>query len=535
MGSLETYSILLGIIIVIGAVFRKSPIPISLLLVMTGMLLSFTPKFPLIKLDSKLVLDIFLPLLIYQVSTFSSWRDYKTEIRPIAWLAIGHVLMITSFIAVVAHTLIPQMSWPMAFLLDAVISPPDDVAISAIAEKINMPRRILTILKGEAMFNDATALILFRFALAAVIVDKFSAVQAISTFFAVVVGEILYGFVLGNLLGKLREKIKDPVLHMLMSLLTPFLAYLPAERLGGCGVLATVVTGLILEHKYYERFAPEFRLLSQSVWTTIGFLLENIIFLLVGLEMRFIIDRISSIPVETIAFYTLSVIFAVIVGRFLCVFPFSYLPRFLRAKGTENPPWQYPFIISWAGMRGGISLAAALAIPALPSIAGGEHPRDLILFIVFSVIATTLILQGLTLPWLIKFLGVHEQGSKEEREEYLAELSARTSMVESVLTWLAEYRKTAKNNPDLLQNIDAHIQKYTDIKEQLDIRNLEKSDEAIQAAATEAQANKRFSTEILEVERKSLLLLWHEEKIPHTVKHKLEEKLDHRLKGMLGD
>lgn len=529
MGQIETYSILLAVIIGIGVLFRKAPFPLSLLLVITGMLLSFIPKFPQITLNSQLVLDIFLPLLIYQICTFSSWREYKTEIRSIAWLAIGHVLMITTLIAVVAHTLIPQMSWPMAFLLGAVISPPDDVAISSIAEKVRMPRKILTILKGEAIFNDVSALILFRFALAAVIVaSEFSAIQAISTFFIVLIGEVLYGFVLGNLLGKLRERIQDPVLHMLMSILTPFLAYLPAERLGGCGVLATVVTGLIIEHKYYERFTPEFRLLSHSVWTTIGFLLENLIFLLVGLEMRLIIERISSIPVSTIALYTFSIILAVIIGRFLCVFPFTYLSRFFHVKKANKLPWQYPFIISWAGMRGGISLAAALAIPMLPASVEGANFKDLIVFIVFCVIATTLLLQGLTLPWLIKILGMERQGEQEKMDEHTAEHYARISMVEGVLVWLFQQKEQEKDHPELLIDIEVHIQKYQDIKQQLENKNIVPNEEVM-------HSSKLLSIEILEVERQSLLLLWHKEKIPYAVKHKLEEKLDHRLKGMLSD
>jgi monovalent cation/hydrogen antiporter len=537
MGMFETYSILISIIILIGVVFRKSPIPISLLLVMTGMLLSFIPFFPQMALDSKLVLDIFLPLLIYQISAFSSWQDYKTQLRPIAWLAIGHVIIITALIAFVIHTLIPQISWPMAFLLGAVISPPDDVAIVAIAEKVHIPNRVLTILKGEAMFNDATALILFRFALAAVVMQEFSPIKALSSFFIVVIAEVCYGFVLGNVLGKLRERIKDPVIHMLMSLLTPFLAYLPAERLGGCGVLATVVTGLIMQHKYFERFDPEFRLLSRSVWTTLGFLLENIIFLLVGLEMRYIVDRISSIPVADIALYTISVILAVIIGRFLCVFPFSYIPRFLFPVLGANgpPPWQYPFIISWAGMRGGISLAAALAIPSLPTILGGEHPRDLIVFIVFCVIGATLVLQGLTLPWLIRNLGMHDDGEKEEKAQYIAEMTAKKSMVMDVLVWLKEYAARVTDHAELLRDIEAHIQKYEEIKRQLEARGAAANTEKMFMVASEVTASRELSSEILEVERQSLLALWHAEKIPHAVKQRLEEKLDHRMKGLLSD
>jgi Na+/H+ antiporter len=537
MDQIETYSIFIGIIILIGVIFRKSPIPISLLLVMMGMLLSFVPNFPHIALNPSLVLDVFLPLLIYQISATSSWRDYKSAIRPIALLSIGHVVIITALIAVVIHTLIPQMSWPMAFLLGAVISPPDDVAIIAIAQKIQMPHRILTILKGEAIFNDATALILFKFSLAAVIINEFSPIQAVSTFFFVVIGEILYGFVLGNLIGKLRLQVKEPRLQMLISLLTPFLAYLPAERLGGCGVLATVVTGLIIEHKYSERFSPDVRLLARSVWGALGFVVENILFLLVGLEMRFILERISSIPIQNLMTYTLVTVIVVIVGRFLCVFPFSYIPRWLFPsirKREPRPPWQYPFIVSWSGMRGGISLAAAFAIPTLPSTLGwGGNPRDLIVFIVFCVIATTLILQGLTLPWLIKVLGLQGRGEREKYDEHVSELSARVLMVNAVLEWLCKYQKQVKDRPELFEEVEDQIQKYKKTKKRLKTRVKNHSEDSEHDEASEIYESIFLSSQILDIEREALLILWHEEKINHNVKNRLQEKLDHRLKGFV--
>ena len=195
------------------------------------------PGIPAIDLDPKVVLNIFLPILVYQISSFASWNDFKKNKRPIALLSVGHVIFITAIVAWVIHALIPELGWPLAFIIGAVLSPPDDVAIVAIAEKIRMPNRVITILKGEGLFNDATALILFRFALAALLTHQFSAVHAVTTFFAIIIGETLYGLAVGYIMGELKVKISNTVLHVIASVLTPFLAYTPAVMLGGSGVL----------------------------------------------------------------------------------------------------------------------------------------------------------------------------------------------------------------------------------------------------------------------------------------------------------
>ena len=223
MDILIIYLSLFTIIAVITQLFHKSTIPAALILALAGMLLSFIPYFPAIHLDSSLVLNFFLPLLIYQISSFSSWRDIKKQIRPITLLSVGHVIFITLFVAIVIHALLPTMGWPLAFVLGAIISPPDDVAIMSIAEKIKFPERLLTILQGEAMFNDAAALTLFRFALAAAITNHFSAASAFMTFVVMIIGETLYGLGLGFIIGKLRTRIKSTSLHLIVSFITPFL------------------------------------------------------------------------------------------------------------------------------------------------------------------------------------------------------------------------------------------------------------------------------------------------------------------------
>ena len=245
-----TYLLLFCIIVLVGQVFRKSKIPLPLLLVMMGMVLSVVPNFPTVQLNPDLVLNVFLPILIYQISAFSSWKDIKKYIRPISLLSIGHVIFITVLVAVIMHTLIPELGWPLAFVLGAVTSPPDDVAIVSIIEKIRIPRSIETILKGEGLFNDAAALMFFKYALAATVTHEFSSMNAMEYFGIILVGETIYGLLLGYVIGEFRLKIKNPHLNIIASFLTPFLAFIPAEKLGGSGILSTAVAGFIIGNYY---------------------------------------------------------------------------------------------------------------------------------------------------------------------------------------------------------------------------------------------------------------------------------------------
>ncbi|MBS0358512.1 MAG: Na+/H+ antiporter [Proteobacteria bacterium] len=538
MEQIETFVILFATIVLVGHIFNKSIIPISLLLVITGMILSLFPVFPHVTLNPKIVLDIFLPILVYQISAFFSLREFKKNLRPISLLSIGHVIFITMLVAWIIHALIPQLGWPLAFVLGAVVSPPDSVAIVSIAEKIRMPSRIVTILEGEGMLNDAAALILFRFALVAVVTHEFSAIHAISAFFAVVIGETLYGFALGYLIGELRLKIDNSMLQLIASLLTPFIAYIPAERLGGSGVLATVITGLVIGHRLTLRISPEFRLIYRTIWPAITFTIQSILFLLVGLNMESIMRSISSIPLRDLLLYGTSVTLAVIIGRFFWVYvAVYYLPRALFPsirKKDPYAPWQYPFVTSWAGMRGAISLAAAFAIPFLPSTINSANPRALIIFLVFCVITATLLLQGLTLPWILKVIGIKKYGQTEKHNEYLSELNARLEITKAVLHWLPKYKMEVKDNTRLVDEINWRIEKYKILKIQLE-EGIEKHNGVLEHDEKMEAMNEVFLvSQVIEVQRAKLLELWYNEKISLVTRNKLLENLDYRTKRLLG-
>lgn len=533
MDQFIVYLILFSIIILVSHLFQKSTIPIPLILVIVGMLLSFVPFFPEIKLDSTLVLDFFLPLLVYEISAFSSWRDMKKQFRPIALLSVGHVIFITVLVAIVIHFLIPQLGWPLAVVLGAIISPPDDVAIVSIAEKIRIPERIFIILEGEGMFNDVAALTLFKLALVAAITNQFSVVHAFSDFVLIMVGETIYGLLLGFLLGKVREKISNTSLHVIASFVTPFVAYFPAVKLGGTGVLATAVVGFVIGNQFTLRFTPEYRLIALSIWPTLAFAIQAIVFLLVGLDMRSIFTGISSIPIQTLMIYVVSLTFVVIVGRFIWVYGANiFLPRALFSsirKKDPYPPWQYPFVISWAGIRGGISLAAVLAIPALALTIDNIDVRDLLVFLVFCIILVTLVLQGLSLPFILRKLGLDKLGQTEKYTEHLTELQARLQMIQAAIDWLETYIKQVNEDKKLMHEIARHLYDHQMLKKQLESRILSHEGETVHDEQAEMKEDFSLLLQIIEAERVELSRLWREEKINLRTRNKLISLLDHQI------
>jgi len=527
------YLILFSIIVLLGQLFQKSTIPLALILVIFGMLLNFIPFFPDIHLDSKLVLYIFLPILIYQISAFSSWRDMKKQARPIALLSIGHVIFITILVACLMHTIIPQMGWPLAFVLGAIVSPPDNVAIVSIAQKIRIPERVFIILEGEGMFNDAAALTIFRFALAAAITNQFSFSTAFSTFIIMIVGETIYGLLLGHILGILRTKISNTSLHVIASFITPFLAYIPMVELGSSGIIATAVVGFIIGNQYTSRFTPEYRLTALSIWPTLGFAIQSLIFLLVGLNVHSTFIRISSIPLQSLMIYVSSVIAAVIIGRFVWVYAFVItLPRVLIPsihKKDPYPPWQFPFLISWAGIRGGISLAAALAIPAITLKIDNIDIRDLFVFIVFCVIFVTLVLQGLSLPYILKKIGVDKVGQKERFAEHMTELQACAQMINAALQWLNQYKEQNKNDKKLLLELSEYIHEYQILKNQFESRISDHDSKLKHDEETEFKDKICLLTQIVEIEKEEISKLWREDKINFRTRIKLMAMLDHQV------
>jgi CPA1 family monovalent cation:H+ antiporter len=385
--------------------------------------LALIPGLPRVRLNPELVFLFFLPPLLYPAALFTSWRDFRADLPSISLLAVGLVLFTTVVIAWVAHAL-TGMPWAAGFVLGAIVSPPDALAATQIAHRLRLPRRIVTILEGESLVNDATALVAYRFGVAAVLSGAFSLTAATERFFVVGALSVLFGLAIGWLAGQIQARLDDPPVQVTISLLTPFAAYLPADRLGLSGVLAVVTTGLYLGWRAPEIVNARMRLQSFPVWGMVEFLLNGLIFILIGLQLPEVVGNLKDQSKSQLAWHGLAISGAVIAVRTVWVFSATWLRRmFCTAHEDKNPDWRRATVIGWTGMRGVVSLAAAMALPEqLPN--GSPFPaRDLILFLTFSVIFATLVLQGLSLPPIIRWSGLKD-GGEAEREEREARLKA---------------------------------------------------------------------------------------------------------------
>ncbi len=420
--------IFVGLLLALAAlalVARKLKIPYPIFFVIGGLLLGLLPSFPRTRLNPELVFLFFLPPLLFPAALFTSWRDFRADLRPISLLAVGLVLFTTLAVAFLTHFF---MGLPLAagFVLGAIISPPDAIAATAIAEHLRIPRRIVTILEGESLVNDATALVAYRFAVVAVATGSFSLAQASAQFFLVGFGGILIGLGIGWLAAQFHKRVDDPPIEITVSLLTPFAAYLTAERLNVSGVLAVVTAGLYLGRRMPELLTFKTRLQGGPVWEMVVFVLNGFAFILIGLQLPAVLRALSgnSTPMSILIRDALLLSLAVIVIRILWVFPATYLPRLIFKKLCRHDPypeWQNVTIVAWTGMRGVVSLAAALALPLTTQSDAPFPSRDLIVFDTFIVILITLVVQGLSLPPIIRWLGIKDDGSmeKEEREARL--------------------------------------------------------------------------------------------------------------------
>ncbi len=435
IAAVQVSLILLLVAAAVAIAARRLKVPPAILLVLAGVVLALLPGLPRVELVPELVLLIVLPPLIYSAGVAMSWREFRFSLRPIALLAIGCVAFTTLAVAAVAHWLL-GLGWPVAFVLGAIVSPPDVVAPLAIARRLKLPRRLLVILEGEGLANDATALILYRFAVVAVSTGAFSLPRAAGTFALILVGEIVYGIAVGWATLHLRRLVQEPRVEIVLALLTPYLAYWVPEELGGSGVLATVAAGLTVSWKGPLLIPSATRLQGIFFWDLLIYIIEGLVFLLTGLQARTLLDRIADFSVRQLVFAALVTSAVVIVARFVWVFPATYLPRWLSpalARRDPSPPWQQPFAIAFTGVRGIVSLAAALAIP-LTTASGQPFPeRDLILFLTFSVILLTLVGQGLLFPWVVCWLGLDEAGRAEQAAEEAAEMAARREAIDAVL------------------------------------------------------------------------------------------------------
>jgi len=447
-----------------------------------------------------------------------SWREFKYNLRPIVLLAVGCVIFTAAAVATATHYLI-GLPWNVGFLLGAIVAPPDAVAPLAIARRLGIPRRILVVLEGEGLANDATALILYRFAVAAISSGAFSLPQATGEFAAIIAGEMLFGVAVGWLSLRARHYARDPKVEITLSLITPYLAYWVPEYSGGSGVIATVACGLYVSWNGPLWISSATRLQGIFFWDLVIYLIEGLLFLLTGFEMRLLYEKSKAFPLDQILSVTALVAVIVIVARFAWVYPATYLPRLVSRSLRErdpSPPWQWAFILAFAGVRGAVSLAAALALPFTLASGDAFPYRDLILFVAFGVIVVTLVGLGLTLPPVVRLLGVADAGRDELRAEHEAEIVARRVALEAALKSLEKITQDRTLSDEVVRLLRArHEIRAGQLPTSLD-----------PDAHDLSVAGTRLTLELIAAERKFIHLLLRDGTITDEIRRRIERDLD---------
>jgi len=428
---IETLLLLLGLVGLLAVAAERLKFPFPILLVIAGLLIAMVPRLPSIHLDSDLVLVVFLPPLLFSAAWNFPWEEFRANLMPIFGLAVVLVFATMTAVAFTAVWLVPGMTMATAFVLGAIVSPPDAVAATSIFHKLRVPRRLVTVLEGESLVNDSSGLVAYQFAVAAVVTGSFSFAQASGEFVWMSVGGILFGWLIGIIAARLHRRIGEPAVEITLTILTPYAAYLGAEQFGFSGVLACVAAGLHVGHRAWEALSPESRLQRDAIWKFIDYLLNGIVFILIGLQFPTIIEQLEYFTLWQAVAIGAIISCVVILVRFALVGPTIWLERlvFRHSRRQEAPLKPAAIVVaSWAGMRGVVSLAAALALPTLTHSGAAFPHRHLIIFITFSVIFTTLVLQGLTLPFLVRILKVEESSS-----DYQSEADTRVAVFEELI------------------------------------------------------------------------------------------------------
>ena len=508
MSVLEIVIFLLLCAVALGWVSRRAGLPYPIALVLGGGALGFVPKLPPLQFDPQYLLVLVLPPILYQAALLTSWRDFKANLRPIGLLAIGLVIVTMLVVAATMRFLLPEMPWAVAFALGAIVSPPDAVAATAILSKLNMPRRIVTVLEGESLVNDASGLVLYKFAVAAALSGAFSLFDASVQFVLVAVGGIAIGMLLAGVFVAIHRFLGDPFTEVLLSLSVPYLAYVSAESVHVSGVLAVVAAGLLRGRYSPQMVSAEMRILARSVWNLLVFMLNSLIFILIGLQLSGIVARLEGFTGGELAAAALAVSMVAILVRFGWVYFAEYLPAWLgRPFGVRTTP-PLPgeaFIVSWCGMRGIVSLAAALALPI------DLEYREFLIFLTFAVILVTLVLQGLTLAPLIRRLKLGTDHSARDEHRL-----ARVAMGKAALSAVDRAAGEGGVLPDVIERIRAEFGE----------RVASASPLAQLSDSSHAHAT-RVRLAAVRAERDELIRLWQEGAISDDVLHHLEEELDY--------
>ena len=504
--------VVLGVLVlatVLAGVARRLRISEPIVLVVAGLAVGLLPNAPSFELDPELVFLFFLPPILYSAGYFTSIRDFKANLRPILLLSVGLVIFTTVIVAAVLKYVVPDLPWGAAFAFGAIVSPPDAVATTSVVRRLGVPRRVITILEGESLVNDATALVLLRTALVA-LGGTFSLVTAATDLVVVAVGGILVGLVVARIAGVFQTRIQDSDLGIVFSLLVPAIAFIPAEALGVSGVLAVVVAGIYAGKIATRSLNSRQRIDGLAAWNVVLFIINGLVFILIGLQLPVILADLDGSMAELLG---LAVVIGatVIVTRFVWVFPGTYIPRALSARIRErepNPGWRNVTVVAWAGMRGVVSLAAALALPV-------DFPeRSLIQFLTFTVIITTLVLQGLTLPALIRVLGITASDGQLEEER-----QARLVAAQAAVARIDRLEQEHVGHQELIEHLR---ESYAHRTEHIDISDGTPRDEAEQ----ELLEHREIRRKVIDAEREAVIEMRDRGELSDEVMRRLERDLD---------
>ena len=520
MKLLEVILFLMLCAVALGWVARRARIPYAIALIVGGGALGFVPQLPQVTFDPQSLLVIVLPPILYQGALLASWRDFKANVRPISLLAIGLVIATTVVVGAALKWVIPDIPWAAAFALGAIVSPTDAVATASILSQSSMRRRLVAVLQGESLVNDASGLVAYKFAVAAVMTGAFSLFDATKEFALLTIGGILVGALLARVFVFIHRHLGDTFIEVLMTLAVPYLAYLLAESLKVSGVLAVLAAGIVRGRYAPEIVSAEMRIIARSVWNMLVFLLNSLVFVLMGMQLSGIMERLSGYSFWGLLSYGLLITMVAIIVRFAWIYPASYLSQLAgksrRLAAILRPGPRQPeaelFVMSWCGMRGIVSLCAALALPAaLPD--GSPFPyRDLIIFLTFFLISVTLVVQGLTLAPLTRKLNIGTDSSVRAEEH-----RAKVALTQAAMDAIGEMARKEQIPEALTERIRAEFAEKVTLEIPGSGMVLARSDPA-----------RRLRRAAIEAERRELIRIWRANEISDEVLHLLEEDLDYQ-------
>ena len=522
MHTVPTVLGLLAAVTALAVAARRTGLPYPAVMVVGGLLIAFVPRLPRVDLSPDVFFTLFLPPLLYASAWDTSWREFRANLRPIGLLAFGFVGFTTVAVGWLAHAAVPGMTWPAALALGAIVSPPDAVAATAIAGRVGMPRRVVAILEGESLVNDASGLTLYRLAVLAAVTGHFAVGPAVAEGVWAIVGGVLFGLAMGWVAMRVHRLLEDPLVETVLTLLTPFAAFIPAEAAHASGVLAVVTMGLYVSRHSHAIFSPATRLHAIGTWHVVVFVLNGLVFVLIGLQLPPIMAgiHVNGDPTWLVVAWAAVLCVVLVVVRAVWVFPAAYLPRMLvpaLRRRDPMPPWRSVFLVAYTGMRGADSLAAALALP-LAVASGGPFPRrGLIIFLTFAAILATLVVQSVTLPAIVRWLGVSEEDGEGRCEEWDARLRA----ARAALARIGELDAVAVDGQRrTLARLRARYEERVERLAGAD------GDESAGRCATEAEVEVSVYRGVLEAERAVVVHLRDTAEIGDEVRRRIEYDLD---------